>query len=65
MEMLVVIIMLVLFFFLMVFVLSTALLTPLIGKRNLIFVLSLGFIVGVVGGAFFIERIETHNDLLC
>jgi len=38
----------------MVFVFSTALLTPLIGKKNLVFVLSLGFIVGLVGGAFFI-----------
>lgn len=61
MDMLVVIIMLVLFFFLMVFVFSTALLTPLIGKRNLIFVLSLGFIVGLVGGAFFIAPL--YNDI--
>jgi len=61
MDMLLVIIMLVLFIFLMVFVFSTALLTPLIGKRNLIFVLSLGFIVGVVGGAFFISPL--YDDI--
>jgi hypothetical protein len=61
MDILVVIIMLVLFFFLMVFIFSTALLTPLIGKRNLIFVLSLGFIVGIVGGAFFIAPL--YDDI--
>ncbi len=61
MDMLVVIIMLILFIFLMVFVFSTALLTPLIGKRNLIFVLSLGFIVGLVGGAFFIAPL--YDDM--
>ncbi|MCE5214744.1 MAG: hypothetical protein LLF83_08515 [Methanobacterium sp.] len=61
MDMLLVIIMLVLFIFLMVFVFSTALLTPLIGKRNLIFVLSLGFIVGIVGGAFFIAPL--YDDI--
>ena len=53
--------MIVLFIFLMIFVFSTALLTPLIGKRNLIFVLSLGFIVGLVGGAFFIAPL--YNDM--
>lgn len=61
MDMLVVIIMLVLFIFLMIFVFSTALLTPLIGKKNLIFVLSLGFIVGLVGGAFFIAPL--YDDM--
>lgn len=61
MDTLVVIVMLILFFFLMVFVFSTALLTPLIGKRNLVFVLSLGFIVGVVGGAFLIAPL--YNDI--
>lgn len=45
----------------MVFVFSTALLTPLIGKKNLIFVLSLGFIVGLVGGAFFIAPL--YDDI--
>ncbi|HOI71450.1 MAG TPA: hypothetical protein PLC38_04100 [Methanobacterium sp.] len=61
MDVLLVIIMLVLFIFLMVFIFSTALLTPLIGKRNLIFVLSLGFIVGLIGGAFFIAPL--YDDM--
>lgn len=61
MDLLVVIIMLVLFIFMMVFVFSTALLTPMIGKRNLLFVLSLGFIVGLVGGAFFIAPL--YDDM--
>jgi hypothetical protein len=51
------ILMIVLFFVLMVFVFSIALLTPLIGKRNLLFVVFLGFTVGVIGGAFFISPI--------
>lgn len=57
MDTLVVIVMLVLFIFLMVFVFSTALLTPLIGKKNILFVLSLGFVVGLVGGGFLIAPI--------
>lgn len=61
MDILFTIIMLILFIFLMVFVFSTALLTPLIGKRNLLFVLSLGFIVGLVGGAFFIAPL--YDDM--
>jgi len=61
MDVLVVTMMLVLFIFLMVFVFSTALLTPLIGKRNLLFVLSLGFIVGLVGGTFFI--VPLYDDM--
>lgn len=61
MDTLIVIIMLVLFIFLMVFVFSTALLTPMIGKRNLLFVLSLGFIVGIVGGTFFIAPL--YDDM--
>jgi hypothetical protein len=61
METFAVIVMIILFLLLMVFVFSTALLTPLIGKRNLVFVLSLGFIVGVVGGAFFIAPL--YDDI--
>jgi len=57
MDTITVIIMIAMFILLMAFVFSTALLTPIIGKRNLIFVLSLGFIVGIVGGAFFISPI--------
>jgi hypothetical protein len=54
MDTLTVIVMLVLFIFLMFFVFSIALLTPIIGKKNLIFVLSIGFVVGLVGGGFLI-----------
>lgn len=61
METLFVIVMIILFFLLMAFVFSTALLTPLIGKKNFIFVIGLGFIVGVIGGAFFIAPV--YDDL--
>ncbi len=57
MESIAVTIMIVLFVVLMVFVFSTALLTPIIGKKNLLFVVGLGFIVGIIGGAFFIAPI--------
>lgn len=45
----------------MAFVFSTALLTPLIGKKNLLFVIGLGFVVGLIGGAFFIAPV--YDDL--
>lgn len=61
METLYVIIMIILFILLLVFVFSTALLTPLIGKKNFLFVISLGFVVGVIGGAFFIAPV--YDDL--
>ncbi len=57
METLSVILMLGLFIFLLVFIFSTALLTPLIGKKNILFVIMLGFTVGAVGGAFFIAPV--------
>lgn len=57
METIAVIIMVILFLVLMVFVFSTALLTPIIGKKNLIFVVLMGFTVGIIGGAFFISPI--------
>ena len=57
METIAVIIMVILFLVLMVFVFSTALLTPIIGKKNLIFVVLMGFVVGIIGGAFFISPI--------
>ncbi len=57
MDTITVIIMIAMFILLMAFVFSTALLTPIIGKKNLFLVLSLGFIVGIVGGAFFISPI--------
>lgn len=57
METIAVILMVILFLVLMVFIFSTALLTPIIGKKNLIFVVLMGFIVGIIGGAFFISPI--------
>ena len=54
MDTLSVILMIGLFIFLLVFIFSAALLTPLIGKRNILFVVLLGFTVGAVGGVFFI-----------
>lgn len=57
METIAVILMVILFLVLMVFVFSTALLTPIIGKKNLVFVLVMGFIVGIIGGAFFISPV--------
>jgi hypothetical protein len=57
MEPLAVILMIGLFILVLVFIFSAALLTPLIGKKNLIFVVLLGFTVGAVGGAFFIAPV--------
>jgi hypothetical protein len=57
MDPLAVILMVALFILVLVFIFSTALLTPLIGKKNLIFVIILGFTVGAVGGAFFIAPV--------
>ena len=57
MDTLTVILMIGLFIFLLVFIFSAALLTPLIGKRNILFVIFLGFTVGAVGGAFFIAPV--------
>ena len=54
MDTLTVILMIGLFIFLLIFIFSAALLTPIIGKRNILFVIFLGFTVGAVGGAFFI-----------
>ena len=61
MDTVIVIVMLVLFIFLMVFVFSISLLTPIIGKKNLLFVLSIGFVVGLVGGGFLIAPL--YNDV--
>ncbi len=58
MDAITVIIMIIIFLFLLVFVFSTALLTPLIGKKNLLFVVVLGFVVGIVGGTFLIAPIS-------
>jgi hypothetical protein len=57
MDTLAVILMIGLFILMLVFIFSTALLTPLIGKRNILFVVLVGFTVGAVGGAFFISPV--------
>lgn len=57
MDALTIIIMLILFIIAMIFVFSTALLTPYLGKKNLISILLLGLIVGAVGGAFLLSPI--------
>lgn len=57
MDALTIIIMMVLFILAMLFVFSTALLTPYIGKKNLISVILLGLIVGLAAGAFLLTPI--------
>ena len=57
MDALTIIIMIVLFILAMLFVFSTALLTPYIGKKNLISVILLGLIVGLAAGAFLLTPI--------
>lgn len=52
------VLMICLFLLLMAFVFSISLLTPIVGKKNIFFVIGIGFIVGVVGGAFFISPIS-------
>lgn len=54
MDVFISILMIILFLVLLIFVFSMALLTPIIGKKNLLFVVFMGFTVGIVGGAFFI-----------
>ncbi|RAP53471.1 MAG: hypothetical protein BZ138_00855 [Methanosphaera sp. rholeuAM270] len=61
MDALTIIIMMVLFVLAMLFVFSTALLTPYIGKKNLISVILLGLVVGVAAGAFLLTPIA--NDM--
>ena len=52
------VLMLCLFVLLMAFVFSISLLTPIVGKKNIFFVIAIGFIVGIVGGTFFISPIS-------
>jgi hypothetical protein len=54
-------VMILLFFLLLAFVFSTAILTPLIGKKNFLFVIGIGFVVGLIGGAFFIAPV--YDDI--
>lgn len=57
MDALTIVIMIILFILALIFVFSTALLTPYIGKKNLLAVMVLGLIVGTVGGVFLISPI--------
>ncbi len=57
MDALTIIIMIVLFVLAMLFVFSTSLLTPYIGKKNLVSVILLGLIVGLAAGAFLLTPI--------
>lgn len=57
MDVITAIVYIILFIVLMIFVFSMGLLTPIIGKKDIISVLAIGFIVGLVGGAFFITPI--------
>jgi phage antirepressor YoqD-like protein len=51
----------IIFVLMMVFVFSTGLLIPIIGKKNIIMVCIAGFIVGIVGGGFFMAPL--YQDL--
>ncbi|RBQ22539.1 hypothetical protein ALNOE001_17350 [Candidatus Methanobinarius endosymbioticus] len=57
MDILSAIIYIILFLVLMIFVFSMGLLTPIIGKKDIISVLVIGFVVGLVGGVFFVSPI--------
>ncbi|GAB4382079.1 hypothetical protein [Methanothermobacter thermautotrophicus] len=57
MDVLGVTVMLALFILLLAFIFSTGLMTPIIGKKNLLFVVFIGFIAGTVGGAFLISPV--------
>ncbi|MBE6494554.1 MAG: hypothetical protein E7Z84_08140 [Methanosphaera stadtmanae] len=57
MDALTIVIMIILFILALIFVFSTALLTPYIGKKNLLSVMILGLVVGTVGGVFLISPI--------
>lgn len=61
MDILVTLLMLILFIVLLVFVFSVGLMTPVVGKRNIVFVIFIGFIVGAIGGIFFISPI--YDDI--
>ncbi|MDI9624429.1 MAG: hypothetical protein QFX38_06045 [Methanothermobacter sp.] len=61
MDVIVTLIMLILFIILLVFVFSVGLMTPVVGKRNIFFVIFIGFMVGVIGGTFFI--LPVYDDI--
>ncbi|WP_225370647.1 hypothetical protein [Methanobrevibacter arboriphilus] len=47
------------------FVFSMGLLTPIIGKKDIISVLAIGFVVGLVGGTFFYISNISRNAICC
>ncbi|MGL6299206.1 MAG: hypothetical protein ACRC1M_08590 [Methanobacteriaceae archaeon] len=47
----------ILFILIMVFIFSMALLTPILDKKNMISLIAISFIIGAIGGAFFISPI--------
>ena len=57
MDILTAILYIILFMVLMLFVFSMGLLIPIVGNKDIISVLAIGFIVGLVGGAFFVTPI--------
>ncbi|MGJ7027870.1 putative protein {ECO:0000313/EMBL:AAB84937,1} [Methanothermobacter wolfeii] len=57
MDTLTVIVMLALFILLLGFIFSAGLMTPVIGKKNIFFVIFIGFIAGVIGGIFLISPV--------
>ncbi|BAW31254.1 MAG TPA: hypothetical protein PLO64_01705 [Methanothermobacter sp.] len=61
MDLIVTLIMIILFIILLVFVFSVGLMTPVVGKRNILFVIFIGFMVGVIGGTFFISPV--YDDI--
>lgn len=61
MNVIITLIMLILFIILLAFVFSVGLMTPVVGKKNLLFVIFIGFMVGVIGGTFFI--LPVYDDI--
>ncbi|MFB2623880.1 hypothetical protein [Methanothermobacter marburgensis] len=61
MDVLSVIVMSALFLLLLAFIFSAGLMTPVIGRKNLLFVVFIGFIAGTVGGAFLISPV--YNEI--
>ncbi|MBE2899586.1 hypothetical protein DNK57_01910 [Methanothermobacter thermautotrophicus] len=61
MDVLSVTVMLALFILLLAFIFSAGLMTPIIGKKNLLFVVFIGFVAGTVGGAFLVSPV--YDDI--
>ena len=57
MDLIITIIYIILFIIMMVFVFSIAMLKPFMSKKEMVFVLAVGFFIGALGGAFFLSPI--------